>query len=516
MILRRQIYVVLPRGRRTRIRCDGYWRWLRSTMGWTGRRRRGLAAWIARRCGTGRIASMNMAPLASSMSNQRLVGRSCRWSNKRHCGSWWRPAPIRRSMAWSAGDAWTCSVSWEPSSASICRQWRLVASSSGLASRISAPARCTPHRMRRRLRLLKKLPRSGRRGCEYTRTGNADRGLVPGRDARWTEERSGLPVGQKGLATAPAKGSALRKCLSFRRSLSGPQYWNCSHHAACRHRSHAEACRRDQSGCCTRRARADHSRQGGMAHHPQAQAPGQPHPGSAAARLPGTECGGKHLAIPAPDLSLQSRVRNLHRNPRRLPERMAQPSQRARPHRVHCQPRLGLHRLINSKSGISTSTCFPLELGHCSTQSACLKRAMTGSRCLLDHVVGAGEESRRDFEAKRLGSLEVDPKIETRGLVKRNVSRSAALQNLRNLAGNSAVGVRKIDRISHQSPDLDEFAIRIDCGNRALCNQFDERDTIGDVLAFVRYHYRIYLVLLQRGECPAVFRFVKGVHESGC
>src|SRR6266478_2654626 len=92
------------------------------------------------------------------------------------------------------------------------------------------------------------------------------------------------------------------------------------------------------------------------------------------------------------------------------------------------------------------------------------------------------------------------PKIETRGLVKRNVSRSAALQNLRNLAGNSAVGVRKIDRISHQSPDLDEFAIRIDCGNRALCNQFDERDTIGDVLAFVRYHYRIYLVLLQRGE----------------
>src|SRR5229473_1279791 len=61
-------------------------------------------------------------PLALSMSNQRGVGRSCRWSNKRHCGSWWRPALIRRSMAWSAGDAWTCSVSLGPSSASICRQ----------------------------------------------------------------------------------------------------------------------------------------------------------------------------------------------------------------------------------------------------------------------------------------------------------------------------------------------------------------------------------------------------------
>jgi len=53
-----------------------------------------------------------------------------------------------------------------------------------------------------------------------------DRGLVPGRDAGRTEERSGLSVGQKGHATAPAKGSALRKCLSFWRSLSGPQYWN--------------------------------------------------------------------------------------------------------------------------------------------------------------------------------------------------------------------------------------------------------------------------------------------------
>src|SRR6267154_1324441 len=122
-----------------------------------------------------------------------------------------------------------------------------------------------------------------------------DRGLVPGRDAGRTEERSGLSVGQKGHATAPAKGSALRKCLSFWRSLSGPQYWNCNHHAACRHRRHAEACRRDQQGCCTRRPRADHSRQGGLAHHAQAQSPGKPHLGSAAARLPGTECGGKHL-----------------------------------------------------------------------------------------------------------------------------------------------------------------------------------------------------------------------------
>jgi DNA-binding transcriptional LysR family regulator len=40
-------------------------------------------------------------------------------------------------------------------------------------------------------------------------------------------------------------------------------------------------------------------------------------------RVSGTECGRKHLAILAPDLSLQPLVRNLHRNPRRLSVRMA-------------------------------------------------------------------------------------------------------------------------------------------------------------------------------------------------
>jgi hypothetical protein len=65
--------------------------------------------------------------------------------------------------------------------------------------------------------------------------------------------------------------------------------------------------------------------------------------------------------------------------------------------------------------------------------------ALSGSRCLLDRFVGAGEESRRDFEAERLGSLEVDHKIETGRLVKGNFSRSGAFQNLRNLAGDAAI-----------------------------------------------------------------------------
>lgn len=74
----------------------------------------------------------NEPPLASSMSTSgpaEAVKLSA--EQQKYCGSWWRPVPTRRSMEWSAGGAWTCSVSLEPSSVSICRQSLLAASSSG-------------------------------------------------------------------------------------------------------------------------------------------------------------------------------------------------------------------------------------------------------------------------------------------------------------------------------------------------------------------------------------------------
>src|SRR3984893_14238187 len=215
MTLRRLVFAVWPGRPRTRIRRDGYWRWQWSTMGWIGRPRPGLAAWIARRCGIGSVASTKVVPTASLISNQRAVARNCRPSRRTPCGSWWRPARIRRRMEWCAGAAWTCNVSLDNASVSIYRQLRSGGCSRGSAFRISAPARSTLHRMRRRSRLLKKLPRSGRRGCEYACAGNADRGLVPGRDAHRAEERSGLPVGQKGHATAPAQEPADENAYLF-------------------------------------------------------------------------------------------------------------------------------------------------------------------------------------------------------------------------------------------------------------------------------------------------------------
>lgn len=55
--------------------------------------------------------------------------------------------------------------------------------------------------------------------------------------------------------------------------------------------------------------------------------------------------------------------------------------------------------------------------------------AQTFSGTLFDHLVGHAEDSRRDREAGRLASLEVDDQRIIRQVLDRKVGRTGALQN---------------------------------------------------------------------------------------
>lgn len=118
----------------------------------------------------------------------------------------------------------------------------------------------------------------------------------------------------------------------------------------------------------------------------------------------------------------------------------------------------------------------------------------------LDHLVGAAEQRRWHFDAERSRSLPIDAQIEFGRSVERDNFRIGTSKNLVDKAGGAAKDVRKLDRISHQSAELNKFAKRINCGNPAFRGPFDNRCTIGDVLNFIRYEERICSIFLHRPE----------------
>jgi len=62
---------------------------------------------------------------------------------------------------------------------------------------------------------------------------------------------------------------------------------------------------------------------------------------------------------------------------------------------------------------------------------------------LFDHLVGAGEQRRRNFEAERPGGDQINDEIELGRLFDRDVARLRAAQNLIDILGGPPVQFRK-------------------------------------------------------------------------
>src|SRR5205809_3475308 len=81
----------------------------------------------------------------------------------------------------------------------------------------------------------------------------------------------------------------------------------------------------------------------------------------------------------------------------------------------------------------------------------------------FDHLVGAGEQRWRNFEAERPGRLQVDDELEFGGLQDREVCGLGALEDLTGVGADLTKHVRTIGRVAHQPTDFDNLTTGIGC-----------------------------------------------------
>src|ERR1700747_3417800 len=92
----------------------------------------------------------------------------------------------------------------------------------------------------------------------------------------------------------------------------------------------------------------------------------------------------------------------------------------------------------------------------------------------FDHLVGDGEQRRRNREAERLRGLEVDHQLEFRGLHHRKVSRLLALENPPDINANLSIGIDETGAVAHQAARCGKVAPNVQRGNRMARRERDD------------------------------------------
>jgi hypothetical protein len=103
----------------------------------------------------------------------------------------------------------------------------------------------------------------------------------------------------------------------------------------------------------------------------------------------------------------------------------------------------------------------------------------SNGRRLFDHLVGNGEQCRRDGEADRSRAVEVDHQLELGRLHNRQVRRLRALEDTRGIESDLANGVEDVASVADQPAGFGIGADRIDRRKRVARRQNGKLDAPG-------------------------------------
>src|SRR5262249_50717962 len=127
---------------------------------------------------------------------------------------------------------------------------------------------------------------------------------------------------------------------------------------------------------------------------------------------------------------------------------------------------LGYLRLCETRSPSSAQPLAPFRSAQPRIEPINPNRTARSPGPSLDHLVGAGEKRRRNFEAERLGGLEIDDQLDLRGLIDWQVGRLRTLENAAGVEADVAVRLPKIAPVAHQTAGYGKSAKLIDRRHR--------------------------------------------------
>src|SRR4029450_1332657 len=118
----------------------------------------------------------------------------------------------------------------------------------------------------------------------------------------------------------------------------------------------------------------------------------------------------------------------------------------------------------------------------------------------LDHLVGAGEQRGRNFNAKRARGGQIDDQLKLARLHYRQVGRLSTLEDFAGVDADLTVRFRRARSVAHQAAGFRILAYIIDGWNRMSCCQCGKLEAPADKERIRPYHERVGSIANKRSE----------------